>query len=379
MPSPLSLRDLNRALLARQLLLRRERFSVNEAIERLVGLQAQEAAPPFVALWSRLEKFEREDLGDRLHRRAVVRVTAMRGTLHLMTAADFVALRPALQPALTAGMRSVLRKRAEDLDIGSLVAIARRYFGERPRSFSAFRDHLAERFPEGDHRAMAFAVRTHLPLVQVPTDAKWSFPASPDFTVAASWLDTSIEPGPSFPSTEVAGEGRPSPRSLVRRYLAAFGPATPADAQTWSALRGLRETFEELRPELETFRDESGRELFDLPDAPRPRAAAPAPVRYVAAYDNLVLAHADRSRIVAEEHRKAIVTRNLRVHPTFLVGGFVAGTWKVVRRRALARLDVQPFASLSKRVCEELVAEGERLLSFLEDETATREVVIRSP
>jgi hypothetical protein len=356
MPVPtLTRRQLNRATLARQMLLAREKITALRAIERLVGLQAQLARPPFTGLWTRLAKFKREDLIRLVLGRKVVRATLMRGTLHLMSAKDYVSLRAALQPALSAGMQSILRDRSQGLDIGRLVAAGRRYFDEEPRTFDELRDLLRKKFPKGDERAMAYAVRMHLPLIQVPTEAEWGYPGAADFAVAESWLGEPI-------GTDA------SPHALILRYLAAFGPATVSDAQTWSGLHALKLPFEELRPKLETFRDERGRELFDLPKAPRPPEDTPAPVRFLPEYDNLILSHDDRTRFVAQEHRAAVFLPNLRVISTFLVDGFVAGTWKVERKKDMATLVIMPFATLPKRVRDELADEGDRLVRFIEDD-----------
>jgi hypothetical protein len=361
----LTRRQLNRATLARQMLLAREPLETVAAIERLAGLQAQVARPPFGGLWTRLAGFRRDDLGEALARREVVRATAMRGTLHLLSAGDYVALRGALQPGLTRGMQSILRDRTKALDLAALLAEGRAFF-DTPATFDALRDHLVARYPGGDERAMAYAIRMHLPLVQVPTAAdRWSFPASADFTVADTWL-----------GREVPAEPAPA-HALVRRYLAAFGPATPGDAQVWSGLQGLREVFEELRPELVTFRDERKRELFDLPDAPRPAEETPAPVRFLPEFDNLVLAHDDRSRVVADEHRSRIVLKNLQVLATFLVDGMVAGTWKVERKKKAAALVLEPFGVLGAETRALLEEEGEALLGFVEEDAGGREVLWR--
>lgn len=361
-PPTLTTRQLNRALFARQMLLAREKATAVEAVERLVGLQAQLARPPFAGLWTRLEGFRRDDLLDPLRRREIVRVTAMRGTLHLMTAADYVRLRGALQPALTRGMQAILRERAKDLDLEGLEAEARAFFGSAPGTFDGFRVHLKKKYPQGDERAMAYAIRNHLPLVQVPTGALWGFPAAADFAMAEAWLGTKVstEPAPAH--------------ELVRRYLAAFGPATPGDAQAWSALQGLREVFEDLRPTLVTFRDARKRELFDLPDAPRPPEDTPAPVRFLPEFDNLVLSHDDRTRVIADEHRPRVTLKNLQVRATFLVDGFVAGTWKIERKKKAAVLVIEPFGKIAKKTLADLESEGDALLRFAEEDAQTREV-----
>ncbi len=355
----LTTRQLNRALLARQMLLAREKTTALAAVEQLVGLQAQLARPPFAGLWTRLEGFRRDDLLDPLRERRIVRVTAMRGTLHLMSAADYVGLRGALQPALARGLESILRDRAKGLDLAALETDARAFF---PGTFDGFRVHLKTKDPQADERAMAYAIRMHLPLVQVPAEERWGFPAAADFAMADAWLGTKIpaEPAPAH--------------TLVRRYLAAFGPATPGDAQAWSALQGLREVFEELRPSLVTFRDARKRELFDLPEAPRPPEDTPAPVRFLPDFDNLVLSHDDRTRVIADEHRPRVTLKNLQVRATFLVDGFVAGTWKIERKKKAAVLILEPFGKLDKRTLAELEREGDALLRFAEEDAEARDV-----
>jgi hypothetical protein len=279
-----------------------------------------------------------------------------------MTARDYIALRGCLQPMLSKGAASILRDRASSIDVAVLNAEARKFFGKKGATFDALRDHLKAKFPKENERGMAYTVRTHLPLVQVPTDAQWGFPAAADFTAADTWLSKAV-------STEDTGA-----EALVLRYLAAFGPATPSDAQAWSGLSGLRDTFEALRPRLVTFRDARKRELFDLPDAPRPDADADAPVRFVPDFDNLVLSHDDRSRIMADEHRGMVTTKNLLVRATILVDGMVAGTWKSERKRKTAVLLIEPFGKIAKPARKALEAEGEQLLRFLEEDATEPEV-----
>jgi hypothetical protein len=363
----LSLRALNRATLARQMLLERATVPVETAVARLVGMQAQIPRPPYLGLWTRLAGFERETLSAALRERRVVRATAWRGTLHLLTTEDLLAFRGALQPMLSRGMKSILRNRAESFDMEELLAAARTFFLQQPATFDAVRGHLAARFPVADERAMGYAVRTHLPLVQVPDDSAWGFPAAAGFALAEDWLGREI-PGGS--------DGLPA---LVRRYLAAFGPASVTDAQNWSGIGGLRATFEALREELATFRDPRGRELFDFADAPRPNEGTPAPVRFLPEYDNLVLGHDDRSRIVADAHRPKLVTKNLQVPATFLVDGFVAGTFRIERKKKTATLTLAPFGKLPKRDLRALEQEGSALLGFVEPEAETRDIVIAVP
>ncbi len=344
-------RQLNRATLARQLLLARAPLGAAEAISSLGGLQAQEAGPPFLGLWTRLDGFDASQLGAALQQRTVVRATLMRATLHLMTAADYLAFRLPLQPVLTRAMR-VLGKRADGLDLDRVVAVAGAALDEAPRTFGQLRSLLAARFPDVDERALGYAMRMNLPLVMVPTGDRWAFPADATFTPAEAWLD----------GTLIAND---APHELVRRYLAAFGPATAADVQEWSGLQGARAVLAELRPELATLRDERGRELFDLASSPRPDSDVPAPLRLLPEFDSLVLAHADRSRVLADEHRAAVVTRNLRVRATLLWDGFVHGTWDVTVTRTRAVVRVSLFTPLPRRAGDDLAREAEAAARFV--------------
>lgn len=341
------------------MLLSRDKATPVAAVERLIALQAQVPRPPFVGLWTRLKTVTRADLIGLLNRRTLVRGPSLRGTLHLMSARDFAGLRGAIQPALRRGL--AIRDRAKGLDIEKLVAEGKVFF-RKPAPFDDIRTHFRKKDPKGDERAKAYAVRLHLPLVMVPTDDWWGFPAAADFVLADAWLDRKVSA-----ADEPAHE-------LVKRYLAAFGPATPADAQVWSGLQGLREVFEELRPRLVTFRDSRQRELFDLPDAPRPSQDTPAPVRFLPEFDNLVLAHDDRTRVIADAHRPSVTLKNLQVRATFLIDGFVAGTWKAERKKNAASLVLEPFGKIAKKALEELELEGDALLGFLEEDATSRAV-----
>jgi len=361
MTAVLTTRALNRATLARQMLLTREKTTALKAVERLVGLQAQLARPPYIGLWSRVAGFRAEDLNRLVHGRKVVRATLMRATLHLVSTRDYRVLRPLLQPMLSAELRRVLRDRAPGLELEPVVAAARACLEERPRTFDEVRAVLRAAWPRADERALGYAVRTHLPLVQVPVETRWGWPGAAAFAVAESWI------GAPLPA---AGD----PRALVLRYLAAFGPAGPRDAETWSGAVPLRETFEALRPKLRVFHDEKGRELFDLPKAPRPAEGRAAPVRFLPDYDNLLLAHADRTRVIPAAHKPKLATTNLRVLAVFLVDGFVAGAWRIERARASAALLLEPFESLSRSARAELATEGKALLRFVEQDARTFEV-----
>ncbi len=346
--------DLNRATLARQLLLERTKVTPLAAIERLAGLQAQVPRPPFIGLWSRVPGFQPAHLAKLVHDRKAVRATMMRGTIHLVSAPDYLKLRGALQPMLSAGMRSILGKRVEGLDLDALTAHARELL---PATFDAVRKGLTAKFPKHDDRALGYAVRMHLPLVLVPTDTRWGYPGNACFDDAERWLARAV----AAPSTE----------ALVLRYLAAFGPATVKDAQAWSGVRKLGEVFELLRDKLVVVQDAEGRELFDLPDAPRPSAEVPAPVRFLPEYDNLLLAYADHSRLIDPVQRPRLTTKNGIVAATFLVDGRVAGTWSLDRTKDKAVLSTAPFAKLPKSAQAAVHAEAEALLRWHEPDATS--------
>ncbi|MEV0389069.1 winged helix DNA-binding domain-containing protein [Nonomuraea sp. NPDC050643] len=339
----LTLRDLNRATLARQHLLSRHRGEPGDIVHRLAGLQAQEPRPPYLGVWTRLEGFERDDLHAALHARTLVRATMWRATLHLVTAADFAAFRPLLRPVLAGAAR-----RFEGVDFEAVVAAAGRLLAAGPMTFNELRPRLLEEFPGAYDRALGYAVRMLTPLAMEPTGDRWSFPRDPAFGLAG------IEPEP-------AGQS-----ALVERYLAAFGPATPADVQTWSGLGGMRPVMEAM--ELERLTDAAGRVLFDLPGAPRPGGDVPAPVRFLPDFDTLILGHADRTRVLAEEFKGRVATKNLRIKAVYLVDGFAAGTWQIKRSGKKARLLVSPFATADLGQIEE---EGLRLLAFAEPDATT--------
>ncbi len=358
----LTLRELNRATLARQMLLgERGSLPVPAALERLVGLQAQAPLSPYVALWARLANFRRADLAGPIAARAVIKATLMRATLHLCTAEDYLWLRGTLQPALDQAFAAVIKQRGAGLDYAKIKEAARQYLAEQPHTWAELSAMLEQLVPGADVGAMRYSVRTHLPLVQVPVADRWSYPGNPQFTPAETWLGRPIPSDGDF-------------RRLVWRYLAAYGPAAVTDLQTWSGLGKLKEAMAPLRDELVTFRDEGRRELFDLPAMALPPAETPAPPRLLPEFDNLLLAHDKRTRVIADAHRGRVYLPGLRVAATFLVDGFVAGVWTVEKARSAAALVMQPFAPLPADPRDALADEAEALLRFIEPEAKSYDV-----
>ncbi len=353
-------RELNRATLSRQMLLERATLPVPAAVERLVGLQAQLALPPYVGLWTRLRDFRREDLAGLIESRIVVKATLMRATLHLFTADDYLRFRTTLGPVLTGAGAAIAKQRGGNFELGRLLAAARRYIGEKPRTFAEISEMVARLMPGQDVGVLRYTVRTHLPLVQVPISSGWSYSSKPEFTLAESWIGRPINPQDNL-------------RELIFRYLSAFGPASVTDMQTWLGLK-LKEAFEKLRPELQTYRDEGRRELFDLPDLSLPAEDAPAPVRFLPEFDNLLLSHSNRTRVIADEYRSKVYLPGLRVAATILVDGFVRGAWKIEKTKTAATLVIEPFDKLTKKDRLSLIEEGEKLVRFVEANAKSFEV-----
>lgn len=342
-------RALGRALLARQHLLARTDQPPAAVIHHLGGLQAQAAPqPPYLGLLARLDGFTPERLSTLLEQRAAVRIALHRGTIHLVTAEDCRTLRPLLQPMLDQALRTTYGKRLAGLDLDALAAEARALVEAEPRTFQQLGALLAQSRPDRDPAALAQAARCRLPLVQVPPRGLWGRGGPAAHTTAEAWLGRPLDPSPD-------------PDGLVLRHLAAFGPASAADLRQWCGLAGLAPMLRRLAPRLLAFRDERGRQLYDLPEAPRPDPDTPAPVRLVAPFDNLLLSHADRTRVLPEEHRGRVMTRNGIVPGTLLVDGLVAGTWRLTGER---EVDVVPFAPLGRADRQAAEAEARRVLAF---------------
>jgi hypothetical protein len=326
-----------------------------------VGLQAQTPHTWYAGLWTRLAGFDPAEVSALLTDRRAVRMALMRSTIHLVTARDALRIRPLLQPVIERSTRAVFGRGVAGIDPGELALAGRQAVEERPRTFSELGRVLGERWPGHDQAALAQTVRAALPLVQVPPRGVWGASGSARHTSAEAWLGEPLRG--DYPAEE-----------MLLRYLGAFGPASVRDMQTWSGLTRLSEMAERLRPRLVTFKDENGVELFDLPDAPRPDPETPAPVRFLYDFDNLLLSHADRSRVVTDSYREQNFDAHGPMPRLILLDGFTAGTWTLAVQRGTATLTIRPFAKPSDEDAGALAEEGAALAAFAAPEADVREV-----
>ena len=343
-------RQLNRATLSRQLLLTRHDIGLVEATEFLLGLQAQVTEGPYQGLWSRLEGFTHEALTELIVDRQLARATTMRGTLHLHSLPDLVGIRELIQPVLERMWQGNFGKRFGDNDQDEVLKAAIDVIDREPMTAGSVGKALKDKFPTAEPLAMTVLLQIREIMVQVPPTRIWGSGHSPLLARAAKWL----------PSTE----SRLDRETLVRRYLRAYGPASVNDMQSWCGLTKLGEVFETLRPELVTFTAEDGRELFDLPDAPRPAADTPAPVRFLPLYDNVYLGYDNRRRMLAKDDTKRV---NLlaEYRAAVLVDGIIASGWMISTKKGSAVLEIEPYRQLRKTDVTDLEREGLNFLRFM--------------
>ncbi|MGI5164836.1 winged helix DNA-binding domain-containing protein [Spirillospora sp. CA-253888] len=343
-------RTLNRAALERQFLLARHETPALDVVRRLVALQGQDSRVPYLQLWTRITGFRQDDLTALLHDRSVVRSSFLRATQHMAAADDFLWMRPLLAPVLLRARQAAFGRLSRDWDLDEVAAEARRLLAGRTLTRPRLARAMAERWPDRDLGALGWSAQLTVPAVHPPPSGTWGTGGATPFALAEEWIGRPLERDPR-------------PDELIRRYLAAFGPASVRDFQMWSGLRRMDADFERLRPGLRTYRDENGVELFDLPDAALPDPDVPAPVRYLPDLDNVLLAHHDRTRMMTDERRK-IVCRDAWVKATLLVDGRVHGVWSIEHDRGAgtAVLTVELFEPLPDTA--EAEEEGARLLAF---------------
>jgi DNA glycosylase AlkZ-like len=337
---------------------------VGDAVEHLVGLQAQAPMPPYYGLWSRLEGFDPNELGRMLIEREAVRLTLMRGTVHLVTVRDAVLLRPLVQPAIERAHNGAFGRRMGGVDPEELGKAVRAQLADGPLGARELGRRLVDRGLGDDAEAIGNAARVYVPLVQLPPRGVWGAGGQAKYATIESWTGGRLEQ-------------RPSIADVVIRYLVAFGPASVMDVQKWSGLTKLKPVLEELRPRLVTFVDEDGQELFDLPESPRPDAGVPAPVRFLGEYDNILLGHADRSRIIPEDFPWEAMLAPGRFVNNLLLDGMLRATWWIERAgKRRATLAIRPFGKLSKHEQDEVTAEGQRLIDWAAADAEVRDVRI---
>jgi len=361
----LSLRELNRALLARQFLLKRVALTPAAAVERLAGLQAQWAPAPYIGLWSRLSKFAIADLERSLDERTVVKATLMRGTLHLVSAKDY----PAICVATTRTRTGRWAPESRRIPEGERVHAETLRYARRPRTRAELADFLTTQGLSNELSApmLWWLIATGGWLVHVPPSGTWAFRKTGDLVAADAWLRTARRPAIDA-----------AVRLVVTRHLAAFGPATVEDISSWSSIPSpvIRGALKALGPKVREFRDPRGRTLFAVKGAPLPAADVAAPVRYLPKWDSTLLAYAppERVRILAEAHRRTVIGKNGDVAQTILVDGLVAGTWTATAKPRDATIAVTPFGRLAKADRQALVEEGERLARFIAPESKAQRV-----
>jgi hypothetical protein len=360
----LTLRELNRAMLARQMLLARQDLNVVKAIERLVALQAQWSPSPYVALWSRLRDFKRESLWDAIEKkRTVVRARLMRGTLHLVSARDFYAFAVATQDLQRGAWNRLQIGRGVDPEVVARLAMS---YARTPRQKDDVVAHITKTVGTlgGPYKWLIWRfISAHADLVAAPPSGRWDYgDTDHPYVAARHWIKDG-----SRPSEDTALE------RLVTRYLAAFGPASLADIAKFSGQvpARIRPVLERLHPKLATFADEKQRVLYDLPRARRPSADANAPLRFLPRWDEALIAHQDRDRIAPKKHLPAIYSKNGIIEASLLVDGFVSGIWALERTKSDTVIRVKPFIRLSPRDRASAESEGERLARFLTPEGKT--------
>lgn len=358
MTEVLSQRGLNRATLARQHLLERAPTRAIDAIEHLAGMQSQAPLAPYVGLWTRLQDFAPDELSALTDQRQVVRLHLMRNTVHLVSARDCLDWCALFQPLRAAQFSAHFRHGIEGVDRDALLTQAKRLLEEQPRTRSELGKLLVERWPDADPTALGYAAIHHIALCQMPPRGIWTRNGPAAWAPVESLLGAPPRPVPVD--------------ALVLRYLGAFGPATAADIQVWSGLTRLREVAERLP--LRTFHGEAGQALYDLPDASRPAEDTPAPPRFLPEYDNLLLSHKDRTRVIPGNRPVPLPPGNGATAGTFLVDGIWQGTWQIQDQS----LRIQPFTKLRPADRDALLTEAAQLSAFVAPR-AKHDIILEEP
>jgi len=350
----LSQRELNRATLARQHLLERTDMSSLDMVEHLAGMQAQVPHGPYAGLFARIDGFDPAEASGLLSERKLIRGWFMRGTIHLISSRDSLRWWPLTERVLVRTFKgTTFSKELGSAPIDEVLQAARQMVEVEPLLRSEIGRRLGERWPDAVASSLGFAAGYRLPLVQVTPRGLWGQTGQARLTTIEAWLGDDLATDPPI-------------EDLVLRYLGALGPATVKDFQNWSGLTRIAEVVDRLRPQLATFRAEDGRELFDLPDAPRPGADVPSPPRFLPEYDNLLLGHADRSRLADKDAKGAtLFTASGPFQGTLLVDGLLSGSWRLHREASAVELHVRHFKPLPRPVRSEVEAEGRLLVGLI--------------
>ena len=356
----LTLRELNRTSLHRQMLLERQDVSVKNAVDRLIGMQSQIPNPAYIGLWSRLKNFTKDDLTQAIENREIVRAAMMRSTLHLVTVDVYGKIQKTIQLALEKGYRSFFGKYRDVVDVEKLIMMAKPFLEEEPRSMGNLRELLQPVHPDVEPNALTYAIRTYLPLVQVPPAGTWGVGTRATYVPADMWLNEPQE-------ADVI--------ALFKLYLAAYGPAMIMDFQAFTGLTSLTKTVNAEKDGFTIYQNEDGKDLFDLPDLDIIPGDTPVPVTFLPEYENALISYKDRNRILSDKHRKKVFLSAARVASTVLVDGFVAGTWKSERDKDTATLRIDLFEDISLSIKDEMIEEAQRLLQFIEDDVENYYVV----
>lgn len=358
----LGARVLNRALLSRQYLLRRHDLPERDVVEHLVGMHAQIPVGPYIGLWSRLTGYRPDRLSTMVSERELVRTALMRSTIHLVTPDDCMTLRPLMKQVLDRDLYTNSSHGAvvKGLDLDAVVAAGLKLLDEQPRTPADLGRALHEQWPDRKPDTLAYAVRNLAALVQIPPRGTWGGTSRTIHASATTWLGRPIDPAPSV-------------ETMIRRYLAAFGPASVNDVQAWCGLTKLNEVVDRIRPTLRVYLDENGKELFDVPEGELPDAGVAAPPRYLPEFDNVLLSHANKERIIPEGQSFAewcrryglmMTVRGGVLRGNLLIGGLLQGIWRIDKEKKSYTLVVEPFTKVTKKDLGVLEKEGHALLEF---------------
>lgn len=341
-------------------------MSIPDVLEHLIGMQSQVPTSPYISLWSRIDNFGHESLSQLLLKRRAVRIALMRSTIFLVTKRDCMAIRPLMQPVMNRTLKASFGRGLKDLDYNELTKVSRNLVESQPRTLHELGELLKEKWNDSEPAALAAAARNLVPLVQIPPRGIWGAKGKAVHTSAEHWLCQSLVTDYSL-------------ETLILRYLEAFGPATISDIQIWSGLTQIRKVIEGLRPQLNIFFDEDGNELLDVPSAEFPDIDTPVPVRYLAEFDNILLSHKNRSRIIADEYRSRVFTVNGITKATFLIDGFVQGLWRIQSQRNSSTLIIEPFKPLLQIDKDKLAIEGTKLLDFAAADSKVKDIQFLTP